>query len=582
MMTRLPLPALLSAAVAAAALTGCSLADEQAAQTDGAQCNDDAGLNLPPGFCATVFAEGVGPGRHMAMSQDGTLYVNTLSSAVISNKPDPKRGYLAALRDEDGDGKAERIERFGPTPEQGGIGGTGVAIWKDGLFVEQDDRIVRYQLTPGQMVPTGEPTIIVSGLQLSGDHGMKAIAIDKDGNLFINSGSASNVCETVNRQPGALGKDPCDELPLRAGIWKYRADKEGQVFSPKERYATGIRNTGGIAFDEGGNVFAVQHGRDQLAQNWPKLYTVEQGAELPAEELLLVREGEDYGWPYCYYDGFQKKRVLAPEYGGDGGKTVGRCADKASPIATYPAHFAPTGLAHYPGGALPEAYEGGLFIAFHGSWNRAPAPQDGYRVVFQPMAGGKPAGEAILFADGFAGPDKAAGRPPHRPTGIIVAKDAIYVSDDAGGRIWKIVYRGPADAALTAATATAAENAAEVPPAAGPATSGAAPPAERLPAGVTAQQVALGERIYRGLERSGTCAGCHGPKGEGATIGPPLTGPDWLWGDGSLASIAKVVKEGVTAPKKYPSGMPALGGAPLSDSDVHAVAAYVWTLSRQK
>ncbi len=92
-------------------------------------------------------------------------------------------------------------------------------------------------------------------------------------------------------------------------------------------------------------VSSCSMGRDQLGQNWPKLYTVTQGAELPAEELLSVKQGDNFGWPYCYYDGFQKKLVLAPEYGGDGGKTVGRCAAMKGPVAAYPAHWG----AHGPG-----------------------------------------------------------------------------------------------------------------------------------------------------------------------------------------------------------------------------------------
>lgn len=567
----LPLLAALGVTTAAAVLMLAHVgAPEPAHAADSAKCSNDAGLSLPAGFCASIFADGIGPARQMAMSPDGTLYVNTLSSAVIQNKQKPDLGYMVALKDSNGDGKADLIEHFGPTPNDKSIGGTGVAIWKGGLYLEQDDKIVRYALSAGKAVPTGPAETIVSGLQLSGDHGMKPIIIDAAGNLFINSGSASNVCETVNRQPGAMGKNPCDELPLRAGIWKYRADKAGQVFSPAERYATGIRNTGGMAFDAAGNLFAVQHGRDQLGQNWPKLYTVEQGAELPAEELIAVRQGYDFGWPTCYYDGFQKKLMLAPEYGGDG-KTVGLCASKKGPLAAFPAHWAPTGLGYYGGAGFPAGYKGGLFISFHGSWNRAPQPQDGFKVMFQPMAGGKPSAPAVLFADGFAGPDKGRGGVAHRPTGLLVSGDAIYVSDDAGGRIWKIVYHGPVGAKLTAAK-PAPVNAAANPAAA----------VGTLPPGYTAEQAALGSRIYRGVERSGTCSGCHGPDGQGSAVAPPLTGPGFLWADGSVDSFAKVIKSGVTMPKKYPSGMPALGGAPLSDSDVQAVSAYLWTLGHKQ
>jgi glucose/arabinose dehydrogenase/cytochrome c553 len=536
------------------------------------QCSNDSGLSLPPGFCATIFADNLGHARQMAMGADGTLYVNTWSSNYFQEKPDPTLGYVVALRDTNGDGKADKTDRFGPTPNDKSTGGTGIALYKGGLFVETDDTILRYPLKPGQVTPSGAATTVLTGLPMSGDHMMHPIAIDAAGNLFVNSGSPSNVCEKANRQPGSLGKDPCDELPTRAGIWKYSAAKTGQAFSLAERYATGIRNTGGMAFDAAGNLFAVQHGRDQLSQSWPAFFTIEQGAERPAEELMLVKKGDDFGWPYCYYDGFQKKRVLAPEYGGDGGKIVGKCARMATPVSAFPAHYAPTGVTYYAGTKYPAAYKGGLFISFHGSWNRAPRPQDGFKVYFQPMKNGKASGEAILFADGFAGPDRGTARAPHRPTGILAGTDgALYVSDDVKGRIWKISYQGPAGAALVAAK-----------PAPVNAVASDAGEKAALPVGFTAEQVALGDKIYHGLERSGTCAGCHGADGKGSTIGPALTGPTWLWGDGSIAAIRKTVAEGVTEPKKYPSGMPAKGGSPLSDADVAAVSAYVWTLGEKK
>jgi glucose/arabinose dehydrogenase len=159
--------------------------------------------------------------------------------------------------------------------------------------------------------------------------------------------------------------------------------------------------------------------------------------------LVQLVSGADYGWPECYYHQQQNKLVLAPEYGGDGGKTVGVCAQRQAPVAAFPGHWAPNDLAIYHGTRFPAAYRGGAFIAFHGSWNRAPDPQGGYNVVFQPLVDGKASGPLVVFADGFAGAYKDPGWAAFRPTGLAEGPDgALYVSDDVHGRIWRVTY-GP-------------------------------------------------------------------------------------------------------------------------------------------
>jgi glucose/arabinose dehydrogenase len=151
---------------------------------------------------------------------------------------------------------------------------------------------------------------------------------------------------------------------------------------------------------------------------------------------VQLERDADYGWPYCYFDLTQHKLVLAPEYGGDS-KMIGLCADKRAPIAAFPAHWAPNDLLLYDGHQFPDAYRGGAFIAFHGSWNRAPFPQGGYNVVFQPLADGKASGPFVVFADGFAGAIEEPGQAAHRPSGLAMGPDgALYISDDQRGRIW--------------------------------------------------------------------------------------------------------------------------------------------------
>jgi glucose/arabinose dehydrogenase len=534
---------------------------------------DNGGLTLPPGFCATVFADHLGHARHLTVAGDGTVYVNTWDTAdYFPNAPAPAGGFVVALKDRDGDGVADVIERFGSTRRRGGQGGTGIALWHGALYAEEGSTIVRYALTPGQSAPQGAGEVVLADLPMTGDHPMHPFVIDKDGLLLVNSGSATNTCESPNRQPGAKGADPCLEQRTRGGIWAYRADRTGQHFSPAERWATGIRNTGGMAFDGAGRLFATQHGRDQLSQNWPALYTGEQGAELPNEILFSPFKGADYGWPTCYFDAGQGRHVLAPEYGGDGGKTQGRCAGKTLPVAAYPAHWAPNDVAIYTAQGFPGAYAQGAFIAFHGSWNRAPAPQDGYLVAFQPLRDGKPAGAWIRFADGFAGEYREPGRATHRPAGLAVGPDgALYIADDVRGTIWRVTYHGPANAALTAAPRAPIKSALTP----GDAFSGAPP---QVPPGSSADEVAQGQRIYFGEAKGGTCVGCHGSDGRGSAAGGSLVGPAYQWSDGSVSGLAATITAGVAHPKHASGGMPALGGAPLDAADVRAVAAYVWTL----
>jgi glucose/arabinose dehydrogenase len=405
--------------------------------------SDNGGLTLPAGFCATIFADSVGHARHIAAAPNGDVYVNTWSGAYYGGDKGPPGGYLVVLRDTTRDGRADVITRFGATTAAGGHGGTGIAVHGGAVYAEEGGKIVRYTLPAAGGAPAGKAETIVSGFPTTGDHPMHPFVIDSSGALYVAVGSASNACQLKNRVPASPGHTPCTELATRGGIWAFDANKTGQQFSPANRYATGIRNAVGIALDGDGHLWSTQHGRDQLWDNWPKLYTTEQGENLPAEELLSIEKGADYGWPMCYYDNEQKKLVLAPEYGGDGGKAVGDCASKREPVAVFPAHWAPDGLAFYTGTQFPERYRGGAFIAFHGSWNRAPGPQGGYQVVFQPLSSGKANGNYETFANGFAGAVMQPDAAKHRPAGVAVdGQGALYITDDKAGRVWRVTYGG--------------------------------------------------------------------------------------------------------------------------------------------
>jgi glucose/arabinose dehydrogenase/mono/diheme cytochrome c family protein len=554
------------------------------AKTTSPSCpNDNSGLKLPAGFCATVFADDIGHARHLVVGPGGVVYVNTWSGEYYDNVPPHAGGFLVALQDKSGAGKADVIERFGETVQTGGAGGTGIGMYEGSLYAEINDRIARYSLSGNSIVPKNAPETIVSKLPLGGDHPMHPFTIDAKGSMYVDVATATNSCQPQNRQPKIPGANPCTELETRGGIWRYDANKTNQTFSPAERFATGIRNAEGFAIDSDGRIFVTQHGRDQLHTNWPDLYKADQEATLPAEEVMLLKSGGDYGWPECYYDPFQQKLVLAPEYGGDGGKAVGPCAHKLAPAAVFPAHWAPNAMVHYDKKQFPARYRNGVFIAFHGSWNRAPYPQGGYNVVFQPLAGDRVSGNCEIFADGFAGAVMTPEGAAHRPSGLAVGPDgALYVSDDVGGRIYRIVYQGGsaglAGSVTPCPSATAPAGHVVAAPAKPP--EGTHPDAGApLPEGVTADMVALGNRIYHGQVGAAACTGCHGANATGSPLGPDLTGKKWLWSDGSFAGILKSITEGVPRPKQYRSPMPPMGGAELTPDQVRALTAYVWSLS---
>jgi hypothetical protein len=161
------------------------------AQPKGQACpNDDSDLKLPPGFCATIFADEIGHARHMVVAPSGVVYVNTWSGEYYGNDTPHAGGFLVALQDTSGGGKANVVERFGETVQSGGAGGTGIGVYKGSVFAEINDRIVRYSLSAGSPVPKHAPVAIVSGLPLGGDHPMHPFIIDDKGSMYVDVATA--------------------------------------------------------------------------------------------------------------------------------------------------------------------------------------------------------------------------------------------------------------------------------------------------------------------------------------------------------------------------------------------------------
>lgn len=390
---------------------------------------DNAELTLPPGFCAQIVADSVLTARHVAVAPNGDLLVAQRDTS----------GAVVVLRDGNGDGVAEQRHRFGPRS------GTGMAFFDGHIYFATDTSVVRWAWRAGDLAPSGPPETIVTELPVQRGHAAKTIAIAKDGSLYVNIGAPSNSCQAVDREAESKGQEPCPLLEKQGGIWRFDARRAMQKQSDGTRWATGLRNVVAITVGpDGSTLWGVQHGRDLLAANWGKMhpvFTAQKSAENPGEELYRLDRGVDYGWPYCYWDVDLKKKVLSPEYGGNG-TTVGRCANVGQPVLAFPGHWAPESITFYTGSQFPSEYRGGAFVAFHGSWNRGDLPTDqrGFNVVFVPFANGRPTGTYRVFADGFRGPPNEQ---RHRPMGTAVASDgSLIVTDDRAGRIYRIRLQG--------------------------------------------------------------------------------------------------------------------------------------------
>lgn len=387
----------------------------------------NAGLKLPSGFNASIIAEHLGAARHLTVTPQNEIYVKIQGA-------------------KDGKGIILLHQANGKTTEKSNFGnaGTGIALKNGYLYASTDEEVYRYKLNRNnEVIDPNKPELVVTGLLSRHEHEAKAITMDNAGHLYVNIGAYSNSCQVKDRQKGSPGQKGCPILDSAGGIWQFSASKLNQHYGDGVRYATGLRNVVGLDWNKQNNqLFVMQHGRDQLHDLFPQYYDTKQSAELPAECMYAIKKGDNAGWPYMYYDQIQHKKILMPEYGGDGKKPGGQNA--INPAAAYPGHLAPDGLLFYTGNQFPAKYKNGAFIAFHGSWNRSPEPQAGYFVVFQPFVHGKPSGKWEVFADGFAGSaaQTASGRAEHRPCGLAQGPDgSLYVSDDAKGTIFKITYK---------------------------------------------------------------------------------------------------------------------------------------------
>jgi glucose/arabinose dehydrogenase len=481
-----------------------------------------------------------------------------------------RAGGNVALRDLNNDGKADSIVSFGDYQNEGTLANA-MRIHNGYLYFSSDLVIYRNKLTPGKLIPESKIEVVLTDDHSHGTHWhiTKPMSFDDKGHMFVPFGAPSNACQDLVRTPGGTpgfaGLDPCPELQEHAGIWEFDANKTGLKQKDGRKFATGIRSV--VAMDwnkQDKKLYAVMHGRDDLHLLWPDKFTPWQSAVLPAEEFMRVNEGDDFGWPYSYYDQVQKKKVLAPEYGGDG-KMPSRDSSVKLPLIGFPGHWAPNDLLFYEGDQFPEHYKHGAFIAFHGSTNREPYPQAGYFVCFIPFANGQPSGDWEVFADGFAGVDPVINTSDaaHRPMGLSVGPDgSLYISDSRKGKIWRVMYKGEGKNFGKADLAEMEKR--------------------KLGSAIRTPDVA-NDNLYKGKALPGEqvynmyCVSCHQRNGKGdGNRFPPLDSSEWVNGD--KRRLIDVVMNGLNKPievkgKPYHNLMPQHSF--LKDEDLAEVLTYI-------
>ena len=556
-----------SLSVALLAVIGFTQHEDRNRTGPAVHTSENGGLFLPDGFEAVVVVDSLdGRARHLAVNDNGDIYVKTRFAR-------DKDESVIALRDTNGDGRADLIKKFGGLARERSYG-TAMRIYNGYLYFSSELYVYRYKLMPGQLVPDSPLEVVLTDDHPHGmhEHIAKPITFDNQGHLYVPFGAASNACQEKNRMPSSAGISPCPMLEDHGGIWQFDANKTGQTQKDGHRYATGLRSVVAMDWNPADNaLYALQHGRDDLLMLWAGVYSPWQSALLPSEEFFRVKDGLNGGWPYYYYDQMQGKKLLNPEYGGDGTK-VGKGDTLEKPLIGFPGHWAPNDLLFYQGRAgaannFPDRYKNGAFIAFHGSTNRAPYPQAGYFIGFVPAKNGGPSNDWEVFADGFAGVDPIVNvsDAAYRPMGIAMGPDgSLYIAETEKGKIWRITYKGNKSNFGTAQLAQMDKR---------KTLSNIRTP-DKIADNLDRGQPVAGGKVY-----SVYCAACHQRNGLGDSQRfPPLAGSEWVTGD--KKRLIEVLLKGLEGPievkgQSYNNVMPPHNF--LSDEDIAEVLTHIRT-----
>jgi glucose/arabinose dehydrogenase len=332
-------------------------------------------IRLPPGFSIDVYAD-VPNARSLALGDDGTVFVANRRGdsvyAIISNDIDQR----------------EVIELVSglSTPN-------GIAYVNGDLYVAETSRVLRYRDVMSRLHDMPDAEVLDIELPSERHHGRRYIGFGPDDKLYISIGAPCNICE-------------------REGFARIiRMYPDG---TDREVFATGIRNSVGFTWHpETQELWFTDNGRDML------------GDDLPPDELNHAPvAGLNFGFPYCHGGD-----ILDPQFGN--GKN---CDDYAPPAQKLGPHVASLGVKFYTGTEFPAEYQGQIFIAEHGSWNRS--KKIGYRVSLVRVQNGKAVGYEI-FADGWLQGNTVSGR----PVDLLVLDDgSMLVSDDHADKIYRIRY----------------------------------------------------------------------------------------------------------------------------------------------
>ncbi|NJD07203.1 MAG: sorbosone dehydrogenase family protein [Methylococcaceae bacterium] len=349
-----------------------------------AETDPAAGIRLPPGFQIQAFSAETPNARSLALGEDGTVYVGTM-----------QEGKVYALRDHDGDGKAERVSVIA----SGLTMPNGVAVLDGDLYVADLSRLIRFKGLGARLTDPPPAETISADFPKEVHHGWKYLRAGPDHLLYLGIGAPCNVCRSQD--------------PIYATLIRF-----DPTTKTREIVAHGVRNTVGFDWQpQTGILWFADNGRDWL------------GDDLPPDELNRApRPGLHFGYPYCH-----GKDIADPEFG----KGIS-CTDYVPPAWTFGPHVAPLGMRFYSGSQFPGEFRGRLFVAQHGSWNRT-VPV-GYRVVTVSFEQGEPSTETV-FAEGWLKPN---GEVKGRPVDILQMPDgALLVSDDKAGVIYRISHGAP-------------------------------------------------------------------------------------------------------------------------------------------